>query len=442
MPINVVVFELDDTLWGNSLDERKYGRGPTAVPKIQDNLELAAYNLVQDRSDPRNYVVLFPDVPAIIHDILHRGLKFGIVSDNTSKALCDRAMYLFQAPNANKEMKPISSLISYDEVGKGSKLSALTRIKEWSGVSYDEILFFDNDHASKEVQEKLGVKFERVSRSRGIQWESYCHAMGFSSPGKPVQSDPHDTPFHGRPHLGKALGSGKFATVHDSPDDSRIVVKVLKKWSKELRHRFLDIYAVVKKGKPFIPGNDGDDQYLLMIAFELRNLAMVNQLIAPKPENFSGWFTMNKVQGIPIWRAPLYQKYPFSVPFQRLVKAAFHLAVDEIEYTVRKYGIEHRDAHVANVYYTMKGDQPVRAYLLDWGIAVKMSWDGSRYVRGEDHLLWRNSGQGEKYTPEEFRRYWITWMVKTKYESSMSKGVITEKDGKEFLKDMEWWYQR
>ena len=146
----------------------------------------------------------------------------------------------------------------------------------------------------------------------------------------------------GQPKLGKFLGEGKFAKVYDARDDSGAVVKVLKTWNTELRHRFLEIYAIVKDGHPFSPGNNNNDQYLLMIAMELRNLYMVNQLKAPKPEDFSGWFTMTKIGGTPLWRTPLYRKHPFSVTFQKLIKSAFHLIVYEIEHVVKTYGVEHR----------------------------------------------------------------------------------------------------
>lgn len=116
----------------------------------------------------------------------------------------------------------------------------------------------------------------------------------------------------------------------------------MKSWTTQLRRRFLEIYAIIKDGHPFKPGNSNDDQYLLMIALELRNLYMVGQLKAPQPEDFSGWFSMMKIGGTPLWKTPLYRKHPFSVTFQRLIKTACHLAVDEIEDYVKKYGVEHR----------------------------------------------------------------------------------------------------
>lgn len=442
MTIKVVAFALDNTIWSGKLDEKKFGKGKGASSKIEDNLELAGDRRIRDKSNHDCYVTLHSDVPGIVHDILKRGIKLAIVSSNSSENLTNRALYYLHANDEHGHSKSIISLVKYNEIGKSDgKIGSLKRIKEWSGASYNEIVFFDSDSSSKDVNSKLGVKFEHIQPDKGVKWDVYKHAVGNSHHGH--HGDPYDTPFYGKPKLGKELGAGKFAKVYESPDDSHVVIKVLKNWTKDMRHRFLEIYGIIKHGKPFHPGNNNNDQYLLMLALELRNLAAVDQLKAPKPaEHFSGWFTITKAQGVPIWKTPLYKKHPFSVPFQRLIKTAFHLAIDEIERTVKKHGIEHRDAHLANVYFDTHGDQPTKAHLLDWGIAVKMKWDGSRYVRGQDHLVWQDAGAGEKYTPEEFRRYWIKWMVKTEYEANMKRHSITDKDGKEFLKDIDWWYHR
>ncbi|KAJ3553151.1 hypothetical protein NM688_g3768 [Phlebia brevispora] len=54
-------------------------------------------------------------------------------------------------------------------------------------------------------------------------------------------------------------------------------------------------------------------------------------------------------------------------------------------------------------------------------------------------LVSQNSEAGQKYTPKEFRRYWIAWMMTSEYEANMRRGAITEQDGRKFLKDLDWW---
>jgi len=87
MPIQVIAFELDDTLWNGRLDETRFGKGRNATLRIEDNLEMINERLIRDKSDYQNSIKLFPDVPKIIHDILEKGIKIAIVSHNSSKAL-------------------------------------------------------------------------------------------------------------------------------------------------------------------------------------------------------------------------------------------------------------------------------------------------------------------------------------------------------------------
>ncbi|KAG2140518.1 uncharacterized protein EDB93DRAFT_678933 [Suillus bovinus] len=76
------------------------------------------------------------------------------------------------------------------------------------------------------------------------------------------------------------------------------------------------------------------------------------------------------------------------------------------------------------------------------GFAVRMKWDGRYYVRGHDKLVWNSGEPGTKYTPEEFRRYWINWMVKTEYEAQMTRRAIDDTDCQKYLSDVRWWYER
>ncbi|KAF8837791.1 hypothetical protein BDN67DRAFT_991610 [Paxillus ammoniavirescens] len=445
--MELIVRRSSYTLWSGRLDEKYFGKGRGASNVIQDNLELVRPHnrVIRDRSDDRNYIVLFPDVPDIINDILKRGIKIAVTSRNASKALCDRALWHYSANDKNDRPQSIISLVTFDEVGNGSKIEQLERIREWSGMEYKDMILFDSDSSSSEVQKKLGVKFKLLDKSKGLGWREYQEAL--KDPSHPGSSqDPpasrfslldymrglsltdgrqtDDRPMDSKPRLGRLLGSGKFGSTYDSVDDPNAVIKVMKNWSADLRPRFLEISRTINAGKPFKPDNSERDQYLTMIAFELRNLQSIKQLKAPKLEQFAGWFVMSKIEGTLLWKTPLYRCHPFSVPFQRLVKTACHLAVDEIEDAVKRYGIEHRDAHLANVMFTMQGDQPVKAHLFD-------------------------CEQGERYTPEEFvsspsfthRRYWITWMVKTEYEANMKRHSITHEDGEKFLKDLKWWFE-
>ncbi|KAJ8503613.1 hypothetical protein ONZ45_g10711 [Pleurotus djamor] len=419
----VIAFEVDGVLWSGVLDESAIKRHRSAALRVEDNLVQEGELIVKDRKcNPNSHVKLFVEVPSIVHDILKRGIKVAIVTKHPSAALCNRALWYFKARGADGQARPIIEMVSYNEIlgPNVAKASAFRKIQAWSGAPFAEMLFFDTDSWSTEIQKELGVIVKLVDRKRGLDWSTYQEAMiGQRTTLSEPQADPYATPFYGLPPLGRLLGKGKFSKAYDSKDKPDAVIKVMEEWTAEHRWRFLEIYQIIKSGQPFKPKDDSkDEQYLLMIAFEVRNLKLTSQLIAPEPEMFTGWFMMKRAQGMALWKTPLYRQHPFSVSFQTLVKAACHLAVDEIEVMVKKYGVEHR------------------------GIAVKMKWDGRRYIRGNDVVVWGEDEAGVTYTPEEFRRYWIRWMVKTEYEANIRRGAITEQDGREFLKSMDWWYER
>ncbi|KAG7097705.1 hypothetical protein E1B28_005029 [Marasmius oreades] len=451
MTIKAIVFEVNWTVWSGKLDPAKWGKGRSASKKLEDNLELDVSDkqLIRDVSNYSLEIRLFQDIPKIIHDIKKRRIPLGFVSKDSPRAMCDRALYLFEYPDENHKDRTINSAVDYNETGNGDFISIFNNVKDWAFAQGQEILFFDYHEESLKVNRELGVCVEIVSDHTGVTWDIYNRALEkYGQGGGGGSGKGPDKPYYGQPKLGKLLGEGKFSKVYEAAGGSDAVIKVLKNWTTEQRRRLLEIYAVVKSGRPFDPGNNQQDQYLLMIALELRNLNMIKELKDPKPEDFSGWFKMKKIEGTPVWRHHLYKKHPFGVEFQEFIAACMHLAMDAIEHVVKTYGVEHCDAHVKNVVFDFDGDKPVRARLLDWGIAVKMHWDGSRYIRGDDFQLivpqYQDSKPGLKYTPDEFRRYWVGWMVKTKYTAFWMRNAnaITQKDGQEFLKDLDWWYHR
>ncbi|KIK95091.1 hypothetical protein PAXRUDRAFT_11658 [Paxillus rubicundulus Ve08.2h10] len=155
-----------------------------------------------------------------------------------------------------------------------------------------------------EVQKKLGVNFKLLDKSKGISRESILkdsnhpgstkdlHASRFSvsdhmrglnfTDGRRID----DRLVDGKPHLGRLLGSGKFGGTYDSVGDPNAVIKVMKNRSTDLRPRFLEISRTINAGKQLKPDNSERDQYLTMIAFELRSLQSIKQLKAPKLEQF------------------------------------------------------------------------------------------------------------------------------------------------------------
>ncbi|KAJ8520216.1 hypothetical protein ONZ45_g2927 [Pleurotus djamor] len=408
MGFKVIALEVDNVLWSGKLDPDRMRKQPKASPQVEDNLEVEDEHVLRDRNEHGHTIRLHSDVPSVLKNALEQGSKIAIVTSTPSRSLCERALWYFKASNTNGQVKPIINLVSYFEVGTGDydspshsressvpdavkdKAQALRKIQHWSQANFNEILLIDSYSAS--------VIVRIVNPNLGLNWSTYQDA-----------TTPYNVPFYGLPPLGTFLGKGKFARVHDAANDSTAVVKILNYWVPQLRPRYLEIYHILKQGMPFKPSpNNSDDNYLLMVAFEVRNLSVVGQLKSPDPEHFTGWFAMKKIGGTPLYKTPLYQRHPFSEDFKRLLLIGCHLAVDEIESIVRKYGLEHRDGHLGNVNFTMQGDYPVKAQLLDWGIGALMKWDGKHYIRGNDVLVWLDGGSGVSYTPEEYVSFHLT----------------------------------
>ncbi|EIW81816.1 hypothetical protein CONPUDRAFT_72202 [Coniophora puteana RWD-64-598 SS2] len=470
--IKLYAFELDNVLWSGVLDATRYGKGRGASKVPEDNLQLRLGDegIVEDRSvpsNPENFVILFPEVTRVFHDIAKNNLQIAIVSNNGGKKLCDRALWLFRAPDKNASRQSLTTFVRYDENDVVSKVEMFKNLKTWSGVDFVDMVFFDLDCAeSQQVQQHLGVHVKTIDKRDGLTWTDYVDASQGLAGGQPPHKQPNGTPgghiprrddprqdkppqelppFYDMPALGRTLGSGAFSDVYMSKSDPEIIVKKLKHWRPGIQQRFVAIYKVVEAGRPFTPDpsrDTKDEEYLSQIALELRNLRAVGELKGPAdPERFCGWFSMKFVRGNPIWDNATYWRHPFGVPFQTLLKRAFHLTVDEIEYFVKKHGMEHRDAHLANVKFETKGGTLVRAHVFDWGFAARMTWDGRYYVRANDTLVWNSGEAGAKYTPDQFRKYWIEWMVKTEYEAQMSRQGISREDGSKFLANLDWWFE-
>ncbi|KAG2140521.1 uncharacterized protein EDB93DRAFT_1089858, partial [Suillus bovinus] len=325
-------------------------------------------------SNSDNHIDLFSDITRIFHDMNKNNLQIAIVSNNGNKALCDRALYLFNAPDINAAMQPINPrFIKYNENSSELKSDMFKHIKEWSGFDYSEMVFFDLDsNESRKVNADhecpLGVQLKVVDKQTGITWKEYQDALQSTNGShghNHKQSVGKLAPDTGMPSLGARLGAGKFAEAYRAKHDPESVIKKLRYWRSCFQTRFVEIYKVIESGRPFEPKNkpnQEDEQFLFMIAIEFRNLKLVGELRAPELDRFCGWFQSKYIHGTPIWETPGYKHFTFTVPFQVYVRCAFHLVVDRLEWAVKEYGVEHRDAHLGNVKFVVNE----KARLLDW----------------------------------------------------------------------------
>ncbi|KAF9529495.1 magnesium-dependent phosphatase-1 [Crepidotus variabilis] len=175
----VVALDCDYTIWHGHLDSTKWGKGPGARLKLQDNVEFVDNQYLRDKSNHQNKIRVNMDVMSVVTDILnHRdGAKLAIVSRNSSKAMCDRALYYIKTTNpANGEETSIIKLALYDEVVNESKVNHFKRIHSWSKSDYSDMLLIDDDPDNASVESELGVKFQLARDSnnkKGLTWDIY-----------------------------------------------------------------------------------------------------------------------------------------------------------------------------------------------------------------------------------------------------------------------------
>ncbi|KAK7049091.1 acid phosphatase-domain-containing protein [Favolaschia claudopus] len=493
----LIAFDLDYTFWRGVLKNQSPGRPSRLVP---DDLALVGASTIVDKRYNRDVVILYPDVPHIITEIAAKGARIAIVAGNTDKELCDRALWYCKTLDPKTwKLKPIIFFVQYDEVYNASKIKHFQRIGDWSGLEYADMIFFSANAVDRETETKLGVSFKHLHD--GLTWNDYRDGLASwkskrwsrltASISLPLAFTPSAGFFDrrnysGLPSLGRKLGSGKFGTVYEHASTPDAVVKIFNNWAPQFQQLFSQVYELIVAGRgvdQLTPSREPEVlRDIKMWAFEFRNLKAVSQLRTPQdPANFTGWLVMSRAQGVPLWTTQAYQgflcqrtiaditrphilNYCTELAISKMskpsmwcprplrhhvasnrpiqLKDAFHLVVDAIEEIVQAYGIEHCDPHLANVMFEMRGDRPIKAHLFDWGIAVRMTWDGVHYVRGNDGAPWVDQEKNAVYTRQQFRIHWISWMVRTEYEAYVRRGVIKVEDLAGLREDLPWWQRR
>ncbi|KAF8833574.1 hypothetical protein BDN67DRAFT_916690 [Paxillus ammoniavirescens] len=196
----LVALDTDWTIFSGSLDEHVWGKGRSASRKLSDNIQRVDDWSLRDRSNHDNEIRLNPDVPIIVNDILKNRSSLAIVSRNTSKALCDRALYYFKAMDPNTgEQKSIIQMVRYDEVVDEPKTKHFERIRGWSKFNYTDMILFDHEPENDIVETVLGVPIQVCGDQEGLTWEDYTRGIelwsriqGIISPyqGQHLQSYP------------------------------------------------------------------------------------------------------------------------------------------------------------------------------------------------------------------------------------------------------------
>ncbi|KAF8835571.1 hypothetical protein BDN67DRAFT_975156 [Paxillus ammoniavirescens] len=193
----LVALDIDQTIFRKtSRKKRPFGKGKGAVSPIEDNIERVSRRVLRDKSNHKNKIRLYRDIPRIVTNILKHGAQLAIVSRNKNKALCDRALWYFEAtdPKTGKK-RPIIHMVKYDEVYNKRKTVHFTRIHRWSGFKYSDMILFDDEASNNMVKVKLGVTFQQCRGKAGLTWKIYQRGLKLWRRCKKIRS----------PYLGQDL---------------------------------------------------------------------------------------------------------------------------------------------------------------------------------------------------------------------------------------------
>ncbi|KAF9524658.1 acid phosphatase-domain-containing protein [Crepidotus variabilis] len=174
----VVGLDTDWTIWQYYLGDN-WGKGRGAAAASEDNILRIDRQVLVDKTNQRNQIRVYNDIANIVKDILQNGAKLAISSRNRNKAMCDRALTYFNAPNPNDNYNEwsIIHMVSYDEIVDESKVNHWKRIRGWSGSDYSDMLMFDDEAAHNSVRIEVGVTFQLARDKKGMYWDLYQEGL-------------------------------------------------------------------------------------------------------------------------------------------------------------------------------------------------------------------------------------------------------------------------
>ncbi|EIN11148.1 hypothetical protein PUNSTDRAFT_124641 [Punctularia strigosozonata HHB-11173 SS5] len=184
----LVALDTDWTIFWGWLNANQWGKGPGASGTIEDNIIKVNYWEIQDRSNCNLKCGMYADIPRIIKDIKKNGAKLAIVSRNTSKALCDRALWHWQVEDTHGNMKSIIDLVDFDEVYNSDKVNHFQKIKGWTKFDYSDMILYDDEAINNPVEMMLGVTFQVSRDQKGLTWDNYQEGLATWRRNKSIHS--------------------------------------------------------------------------------------------------------------------------------------------------------------------------------------------------------------------------------------------------------------
>ncbi|TFY66856.1 hypothetical protein EVG20_g4232 [Dentipellis fragilis] len=110
-------------------------------------------------------IEFYHDVAEILHRLRGSGVIIAACSRTSAPGLARQTLSLLLVPPkaGDKHSKPMKAIEFFDqmEIYPGSKMKHFRQLHKKTGIPYTEMLFFDDEHRNKEVEE-LGVTFTLI----------------------------------------------------------------------------------------------------------------------------------------------------------------------------------------------------------------------------------------------------------------------------------------
>ncbi|GMF62677.1 unnamed protein product [Phytophthora fragariaefolia] len=162
----LVVFDLDYTLWCPYIDVLNGG----PFTETEDPC------VVVDRYGEE--LSLLPDVQAVLDvietDPKFRGTKVAIASRTGEIEAAKECMGLLKV-SIGGEMKTLESIASYVEIYPTCKVAHFKEFEQQSGLAYEDMLFFDDEHRNIQDIKRLGATCQFCRD--GLTWTSWLQGM-------------------------------------------------------------------------------------------------------------------------------------------------------------------------------------------------------------------------------------------------------------------------
>ncbi|PPR01113.1 hypothetical protein CVT24_000409 [Panaeolus cyanescens] len=168
----VVGLSLNWCIFSGTINERTWGKGRGAYPRLEDNIVQVNDHLIRDRTNATLRCELYPDVPQIVSDILQHGAKLAIISRHSSRAMIERALYYFIVKDNYGHDRRLIELVTYLEVYNRHKTEHFRAIQGYNDEPYMNMILFDH---MKQSTTRVEMLLGQSNLSLVVHYKSDAH---------------------------------------------------------------------------------------------------------------------------------------------------------------------------------------------------------------------------------------------------------------------------